>query len=117
MSQTGQQLILARDQVTQMIEQSQIMQGQLDVAKQGIDQTKELFEIVERPIIVVQDASWWQGGGETVRPVIHLINKGRTGAKRIQILIGFTQEDPAYLPKEYSRLPLIPFIPSGDPWN
>lgn len=77
-----------KDQLTAMKAQEGAMKGQLEVTRETLVETRRVFDLTERPIIIVEKATINALiSNRPLIPVITIANRGRTAAKRLTITI------------------------------
>lgn len=85
------QLTRMEQQETRMIEQRDIMQGQLDTANRHMTQTKELFDLAERPILVADSVKDVVKFGQPIEPIVKIVNRGKTPATNIVLAFNISR--------------------------
>lgn len=98
--------------------QGWVANKQLAAMIEANKQTRELFDMVERPIVVVDHADFVGGldAGKPLLATVKVTNKGRTGAKDIVLKLDpHLILDPEVLPVYARNISLhLPFLASGD---
>lgn len=99
-----------------MAMQAEIMDTQSALMEQGLRQTKELFDLVERPVIAATSATVPHFNGRTpLIPVVAIENRGRTEGHELKLYVRVfysrkTDDFPTYL--DIAPL-IIDFLPTG----
>lgn len=101
-------------QESEVTEQRITMQKQLTAMKDTLEQGRELFDLVERPIVIVSkvNASDFVGS-RTLCPTFVVENKGRMGAKELTLVFGIKTGQHSIYPKIDGYVEL-PFLAAGD---
>ncbi|HEY8187293.1 MAG TPA: hypothetical protein VIF64_14560 [Pyrinomonadaceae bacterium] len=101
--------------------QEQHMRAQVKILKETLVETKRIFDLTERPIIVVTDCDI-KGGlapNRPLRPIVTFVNKGRTAAQRFRVTVEIAAKPTYIWWFGFGDTGKVPegdyFLPAGDP--
>ena len=121
------QVITSESQMLIAAEAGKVMQGQLDAMKEqasimqeSLAETRRIFDVAERPIIVATRADIEGGIGpnKPLRPKVTFVNKGRTAAQNFKVTTEIAAEEGAVWALGFGDTGIQPkgnlFLPAND---